>query len=556
MHGLMMDRPLLLKRLLWRAERVFGDQEVVTWRRDHPEGNHRYTYAEYGRRVRRLIRALERLGVAPGDRVGTLAWNTHRHYETYFAVPGMGAVLHTINLRLFPEQIKYVINHAKDSVLLVEEDQLELVESLRDDIPGVKAFVVMADGALPQSSLEPLYSYEELLADQEGSEDFELPELDENTAAALCFTSATTGDPKGVLYSHRSMVLHSLGLSVHGSIGVREDKSYLVISPLFHANAWGLPHACAMQGAKLVLPGRHPTPADYLGAIESEGVTHAVGAVTVGVMMREALERSERSYDLKSLEVLWLGGSAPPRSQMEWWQQHYGVDVPQGWGMTESSPLVSFTTPKRKMRTLGEEELYRVRSKQGLPLPLVEIEVLGEKGEPLPWDGRSVGEFALRGPWVARAYLDDSRSAKSFRDGWFLTGDVGVIDPDGYVQLMDRSKDLIKSGGEWISSVELENALTGHPDVAEAGVVAVPDERWQERPLAYVVRRPGAEVEAKELRDYLADRFAKWWLPDDYLFLDELPKTGVGKIDKKLLRSRYQDPASRPESEGSSKRGE
>jgi fatty-acyl-CoA synthase len=533
----MMDHQLLVHRLLWRAEHVFGDKQVIA-RTD--DGIHRYTYAQFAVRVRQLGEALAALGVRQGDRVGTLAWNTHRHYEAYFAVPSLGAVLHTVNLRLFPEQIRYVINHAGDSVLLLEPDQVPLVERLAPDLPGVRAFVVMAD-RVPDTRLRPLHAYEDLLAGCDG--DGVWPEFDENTAAAMCYTSGTTGDPKGVLYSHRSVVLHTLGLCLHGSIGVRECSTFLAISPMFHANSWGIPYAAALQGATLVLPGPHPEPRHYLELLEECRVTHAVGAVTVGVMMRDVLRSSARRYDLSSLEVLWLGGQAPPVGLIRWWRDRYGVTVPQGWGMTEASPLVTFTTLKEKHRNLDEDERDAVRAKQGLPLPLCEIKVVDEAGRELPWDGVSVGEYLLRSPWVARQYFDDVRSSQSFADGWFRTGDVGVIDHDGYVHLTDRAKDLIKSGGEWISSVELENALIAHPAVLEAAVVAVPDDKWLERPLACVVTT--GPVTEPQIRDYLADTCARWWIPDEVLVLPEIPKTGVGKFDKKALRARFADPASR-----------
>jgi fatty-acyl-CoA synthase len=538
MDGLIMDRPLLIRDLLWRAERVFGDKRVIS---RTAGDDHVYTYAEYAVRVRKLAQALSALGVRPGDRVGTVAWNTHRHYEAYFAVPCMGAVLHTVNLRLFDEQISYIINHGGDSVLLVDPDQIPLLERLAPQLPGIKAYVVLAD-TVPETTLAPAYAYEDLLAAQDG--DLEFPEFPETTASAMCYTSGTTGDPKGVLYSHRSVVLHTLGLCMHGSIGVREDAVFLAISPMFHANSWGIPFAAALQGATLVLPGPHPEPKHYLEQIDRHRVTHAVGAVTIGVMMRDLLERGDPSYDISSLQTLWLGGQAPPRSLMKWFKDNYDVVVPQGWGMTEASPLVTFTELKSKHREVSEDEIYAVRVKQGLPLPLCEVRLVDDAESELPWDGKSIGEFRLRSPWMASAYYDDPRSPASYdSQGWFRTGDVGVIDPDGYVQLTDRSKDLIKSGGEWISSVELENSLTEHPAVAEACVVAVPDEKWLERPLACVVTR--SPVTAAELSQYLHERFAKWWVPQEYLVVDEIPKTGVGKFDKKVLRARFGDQAER-----------
>lgn len=533
----MMDHQLLVHRLLWRAEHVFGDKQVIA-RTD--DGLHRYTYAQFAVRVRQLSEALAALGVRQGDRVGTMAWNTHRHYEAYFAVPCLGAVLHTVNLRLFPEQIRYVINHGRDSVLLLEPDQIPLVERLAHDLPEVRAYVVMAD-RVPQTRLSPVYAYEDLLAGCRGEGAW--PEFDENTAAAMCYTSGTTGDPKGVLYSHRSVVLHTLGLCLHGSIGVREASTFLAISPMFHANSWGIPYAAALQGATLVLPGPHPEPRHHLELIEQCQVTHAVGAVTVGVMMRDQLTAAAHRYDLSSLEVLWLGGQAPPLGLIRWWRDHYGVTVPQGWGMTEASPLVTFTELKEKHRSLDEDERDAVRAKQGLPLPLCEIKILDEAGRELPWDGVSVGEFLLRSPWVARQYFDDPRSSQNFADGWFHTGDVGVIDQDGYVRLTDRAKDLIKSGGEWISSIDIENALIAHPAVLEAAVVGVPHDKWLERPLACVVTKHS--VTEPQIREYLADRFARWWVPDEVLVLPEIPKTGVGKFDKKALRARFAEPASR-----------
>lgn len=537
MKGLMMDRPLLLKTLLWRAERVFGDQEIVS--RVEGEGRHRYTYAEYGKRVRRLAGALEGLGVGPGDRVGTLAWNTHRHFEAYFAVPCMGAVLHTINLRLFPDQIAHIINHADDRVLLLDPDLVPLVESLQEKIPGVRAFVVLS-GDVPPTRLAPVHAYEQLV--EEASPEYAFPDFDENTACGMCYTSATTGDPKGVVYSHRSTFLHTLTLCLHGNFGVREDMTLMPISPMFHVNSWGTPYAAAMQGTRLVLPGPRPDARVYVELIEAERVTHTVGAVTVGIQLRDYLQSSSEAHDLSSLQVLWLGGQAPPRGLMEWFEQRYGIYVSQGWGSTECSPLVTFTYLKRKfLPHASEDRGYEVRSKQGVPLPGVEIRVIDEQGHDLPWDGESVGEFLVRAPWVASAYYrDPQRSKESFSEGWFHIGDVGTIDPDGYVRLMDRTKDLVKSGGEWISSVDLENALMAHPGVAEAVVVGVPHEKWLERPLACVVpadrhRPPSSD----ELRAFLTERFAKWWVPDDFVYLEEIPKTGVGKFDKKRLRQEF-----------------
>lgn len=532
--GTMMDRQLLLKAFLWRAEQVYGANEVVTAVGD---ASHRYTYERYAERVRRLAGALGALGIGAGDRVGTLGWNTYRHLEAYYAVPCMGAVLHTCNLRLFPDQIAYTIKHAGDRVLLVDADQLPLLEELRSKLDGVEAFVVMSD-AVPETDLRPVHAYEELLAAATPVATF--PDLDERAAAATCYTSATTGDPKGVVYTQRSMVLHSMVAALHGSFGVREDMSLLGISPMFHANSWGLPHAAVMQGTKLVLPGAHPVASTYLRLIEEERVTHAYGAVTVGIQVREAIEAHPGAHDLSTLEVFLLGGQAPPRGLMEFYEGH-GVHVPQAWGMTEASPLASWNYLRPAIAAADRETRYAARTTQGIPLPLVELQVVDDDGRPLPWDGESVGEFVLRGPWIAGGYwADPERSAASVRDGWYHTGDVGVVRPDGYVRLVDRAKDLIKSGGEWISSVELENALMAHPKVAEAAVVSVPDDRWLERPLACVVPKATADPPTgEELRAHLAERFAKWWLPDRFEVVEEIPKTGVGKFDKKALRGRF-----------------
>ncbi len=540
--GTMMDQQLLLKTFLWRAEQVYGANEIVTAVGDD---SHRYTYERYGERVRRLAGALRGLGVGVGDRVGTLGWNTSRHLEAYYAVPCMGAVLHTCNLRLFPDQIAYTINHAGDRVLLVDPDQLALVEELRPKLETVEAFVVMAD-TWPATALDDIHGYEELLAAATPVATF--PDLDERSAAATCYTSATTGDPKGVVYTQRSMVLHSLATALHGSFGVREDMSLLAISPMFHVNSWGLPHAAVMQGTKLVLPGARPVASTYLRLIAEERVTHAYGAVTVGIQVREAIEADPAAHDLSSLEVFLLGGQAPPRGLMEFYEQH-AVDVPQAWGMTESSPLVTWNYLRPAIAAADRETRYATRTTQGIPLPLVELEVHDEDDNPLPWDGQSVGELVLRSPWVAASYsADPERSAAAVRDGWYHTGDIGVVRPDGYVRLSDRAKDLIKSGGEWISSVELENALMAHPGVAEAAVVAVPDDRWLERPLACVVPRVATDPPtAEDLRAFLAARVAKWWVPDRFELVDEIPKTGVGKFDKKVLRTRFGEPAHAPE---------
>ncbi|MGA9375929.1 MAG: long-chain fatty acid--CoA ligase [Mycobacterium sp.] len=531
----MMDTPLQLKALLWRAEHLYSHKEIIT-RTD--DGLRAYTFAEFGRQVRRLANALAQLGIGPGDRVGTLAWNSDRHLEAYFAVPCMGAVLHTINLRLSVEQVGFVIDHADDRVLLVAADQLPILSKLSERLTRVKA-VVLLSGTVPEDNplRVALLAYEDIVAG--ASDEYDFPDTDENTAAGICYTSGTTGDPKGVVYSHRSTVLHALMLCMHGSIGVDERERYVLVTPMSHVNSWGMPYGCLLQGATIVLPGDHPVGADYLEIIAHSRASVLVAAVTVGMMVRQVLEEAPPgTYDISSLHTMWLGGQAPPVDEMRWWNDNHGVEVRQGWGMTEASPLLTFCGLTTEHERYSEDQKYEVLSRQGQPLPLVELKVVDDNGDQQPWDGDTVGEILVRAPWVARSYLDDTRSVDSFTaDGWFRTGDIGRVTPDGYVVVVDRAKDLIKSGGEWISSVALENALIGHPQVREAAVVAAPDHTWIERPVAFIVAR--REVDAADLAAYLRERFPSFWVPDRFEFIAEVPKTGVGKFNKKLLRSDY-----------------
>lgn len=530
-----MDVPLQLKALLWRAEHLYGHKEIIT-RSD--DGFRTYTFAEFGRQVRRLANALAGLGIRPGDRVGTLAWNSDRHMEAYFAVPCMGAILHTINLRLSVEDIGQVINHADDRVLLIAPDQLPVLAKLSERLTRVKA-VVLLSGVVPQENplSMPMLTYEDVVTT--ASDRYDFPDVDESTAAGICYTSGTTGDPKGVVYSHRSTVLHALMLCMHGSIGVAERERYVLVTPMSHVNSWGMPYGCLLQGATIVLPGDHPVGADYLEVVDHSQASVIVAAVTVGMMMRHVLEEAAPgTYDISSLHTIWLGGQAPPVGEMRWWNDEHGVQVRQGWGMTEASPLLTFCGLTSEHDHLSDDRKYEVLSRQGQPLPLVELKLVGDQGDRQPWDGETVGEIFARSPWIARSYLDDPRSADSFTaDGWFSTGDIGHITPDGYVVVVDRTKDLIKSGGEWISSVSLENALIGHPHVREAAVVAAPDPTWLERPVAFIVVR--RHVDAADLAAYLRGRFPAFWVPDRFEFIDAIPKTGVGKFNKKLLRSEY-----------------
>jgi fatty-acyl-CoA synthase len=534
MQGLMFDSQLLLHSLLWRTERLFADKQIVT--RVGPGEYHRYTYRDFGKRTRRLGDALTTLGVAPGDRIGTLAWNHYRHLETYFGVPGIQAVLHTINLRLSPAQQKFTIDKAEDRFLIVDVDQLDLVAELLElGLPSVEAVIVLAD-AVPEHRLAiPVHSYEELLAG--GDENARFAEFDEKTASAMCFTSATTGDPKGVVYSHRAMVLQAMCLAMHDKLNMAERQIWLEVAPMFHCNGWNIPHTALLQGATLVLPGAHPTPGDYVDIIEDLGVTGMNAAVTIGTMIRDAVRASDRPRDLSSLDTLWLGGQAPSKAVMKWFNDEYACEVMQGYGMTENSPQICFFALKSTLAGRTEDEIYTLRQTQGLPIPLLQIKVVDPAtGEELPWDGVSIGDFHVRSPFTASEYYRDERTADSIVDGWLRTGDVGCIDPEGYVLLKDRSKDLIKSGGEWISTIDLENALMLHPKVAEATVVGVEDEKWLERPLACVVPSD-ASLTTEELQEHLlTEGFLKFWVPDTFLFVPEVPKTSVGKYDKKAIR--------------------
>lgn len=540
MDGLIMDEQLLLSSLLWRTERLFADKKIIT--RLETGKYHEYTYGDFAKRVRKLASALEKAGVKPGDRVGTLAWNHYRHFELYYAIPSVEAVCHTINMRLFPEQQRYIVNHAEDVMLFLDIDQIPNVEVMAaDGIDTVKQYVVLCDAdELPETALEPVMSYEEFIAT--GDDDFEFREFSERTAAAMCYTSATTGDPKGVLFTHRGIVLQTMLETSHDKLGLSEDQVWLEVAPMFHCNGWNLPHACLMQGATLVFLGVHPTDIDYVQTIEDLKVTGINAAVTVGNMIRDFVVASDRDWDLHSLKTLWLGGSAPPRAVMDWFEKTYGTWVLQGYGHTESSPQICFNHIKTTLRDEDPERIWALRLTGGLPFPLMKVRIVDDEGNELPWDGESMGNIHVRSPYTASGYYNDERTKDAIIDGWLNTGDIGAITPEGFVMLKDRQKDLIKSGGEWISSIDLENALMSHPKVREASVFAVPDEKWNERPVAAVVPVDPADTPSEdELREFLAQDFAKWWLPDRYLTVTEVPKTSVGKYDKKRLRGMVAD---------------
>ena len=480
MQGLMMDYPLTIDHILNRARRYFPENEIVTRVAD---GTHRYTWGDLGARAERLASALTRLGVGRGTRVGSFAWNSYRHMEAYFAVPCMGAVIHTINFRLAPDQLVHVINHAGDEVVLVDASVFPALAGVRDRLTTVRHVVVMDDvgQGIPADTLD----YEELLAD--ASPSFSWPELDEREAAGMCYTSGTTGHPKGCVYSHRSQVLHTLAIGLKGCIGLSESDVALVIVPMFHANAWGMPYAAAMIGMKLVLPGRFMQPSDLADLIQAERVTYIAGVPTIVAAIYQSLKHAPR--DVSSLRLVTVGGAPLPRVLLEGFERDFSAHVVQGWGMTEMSPVGSLSMLKRTMTELPSEEQTLARLKAGLPLPFVDVRIVDEGGRALPSDGQASGELQVRGPWIIGAYYDDPRNAEAFQGGWFRTGDIATVDGYGFIQIVDRTKDLVKSGGEWISSVDLENAIMGHPGVAEAAVIAVAHPKWTERPLACVVAK-------------------------------------------------------------------
>ncbi len=531
MQSTMQDAPLLISGIIRHGEYIHADKRILTVT---PEGFDVATFYQVSKRAEQLAAALVRLGVGPGDRVATFMWNNQTHMEAYIAVPCMGAVLHTLNIRLFPEQLAYIINHAEDQVIIVDSSLVPLLAKVRDQIPTVKHIIV--HGHDDSGVLGETIDYETFLTAQKPG--FEWPELDERSAAIMCYTSGTTGNPKGVVYSHRSTWLHSMASTTANSIGLSESDRCLLIVPMFHVNAWGAAYTAFFAGMELIMPQMFLQGEPIVKMIRELRPTISLGVPTIWNDVLRAAE-NDPECDFSSLRGLLAGGSAVPRVMIETFRDRYGVKMVQGWGMTETSPLAAVSIPPAG--TPADQEIdYRVKA--GRVVAGIEMRITADDGTVLPRDGKSVGEFEIRGPWITGSYfgVDDP---ERFRDGWLRTGDIGTLDGLGFMVISDRTKDVIKSGGEWISSVELETTMMAHPAVFESAVIAVPDERWQERPLCCVVLRPGTTATAEELRDFLAQRVAKWWLPERWCFIDAIPKTSVGKFDKKVLRAQYHDGA-------------
>ncbi|HEX4475453.1 MAG TPA: long-chain fatty acid--CoA ligase [Polyangiaceae bacterium] len=532
--GLMMDYPLTLTHFLERARTFFPKREIVS---RTPNGAlHRYTYADYYARTCQLAHALGKLDVKPGDRVATLSWNHYRHLEAYFAVPCTGAVLHTLNLRLHASELSYIAKHAGDSVIIVDRSLLGLLNAFKKDVPTLKHVIVVPDdGPTDDDALD----YEALIAKEPTT--FEWPVLDERSAALMCYTSGTTGVPKGVLYSHRSTSLHTLMLCMVDTKGISERDAVMPVVPMFHANAWGMAHAALAVGAKLVFPGPDLRPEAILDLMSGEHVTFAAAVPTIWLGALALLDEHPRRWDLSHVRMIAVGGAAAPVAMIDGFEKRHGIHIRHTWGMTETNPLATISRLKLGLDT-GDARELELRAKQGFVVPFVDQRHVDDEGRVLPWDGTQMGELEVRGPWVSSAYYESSEGADKFtRDGWFRTGDVVTIDAEGYVQITDRAKDVIKSGGEWISTQALENALMSHPAVLESAVFAAQHEKWGERPLAAVVFKPGKSASKAELAAHIEGQFAKWWMPDDYLFLGEIPRTSTGKFKKLELRARYGD---------------
>ena len=536
MNGLMMQQPLLISSLLVHAERHHGDQEVVSRR---VEGDiHRETYRELAARSRRMAKALAALGVNSGERVATLAWNGHRHMELYYAVSGSGAVLHTLNPRLHPDQVVYIADHAEDQVLFFDLTFLPIIEAVAGRVKTIKHFIAMTDRAhMPAASkVANLLCFEDLLQAQD--DHFEWPLFDENQASSLCYTSGTTGNPKGVLYSHRSTVLHTFAIALPDTLNCSARDTILPVVPMFHVNAWGLPYAACMMGAKLVFPGPGLDGKSLYELFETESVTLSAGVPTVWQGLLAYVEANDLKFSTMRRTV--IGGSACPPAMMHTFQERYGVQVLHAWGMTEMSPVGTAATLKSKHIRLSLEEKFAVQSTQGHAVYGVDMKIVGEDGAALPWDGKASGELLVRGPWIISTYFR-GEGGDPLVEGWFPTGDVATIDADGYMHITDRSKDVIKSGGEWIGSIDLENIAMAHPKVAMAACIAAAHPKWDERPLLVVVKKPGVELARDELLQFFDGRIAKWWTPDDVVFVDAIPLGATGKMLKNRLREQFKD---------------
>ncbi len=539
MQGMMMERPLLISSLLDHAADYYGRREVVSVTADDP--SHRTNYQEISRRAKQLANALSsRFGIKPGDRVATLAWNDYRHLEIYFGVSGMGAVCHTINPRLFADQIVYIMNHAEDRLLFTDPMFWPLVETLLPKMPKLEHVVIMTSpDAMPVPVGGNLSAYEAIIA--EHSDDFVWPSFDEATASSLCYTSGTTGHPKGVLYHHRSTVLHSLAIALPNALGLSADETLLPVVPMFHVNAWGTPYACPMTGAKMVMPGPRLDGASLYRLMDREKVTLSAGVPTIwaGLLAHCAQE----GLKLNALQKVIIGGSAAPLSMIEGFENDHDVEVLHGWGMTEMSPVGAINKLGSAHAHLTKAERQQLKLKQGRPLWGVDVKIIDGQGQPLAHDGKAAGILMVRGPWITSGYFNDDEANQEVfdREGWFSTGDIATIDGDGFLQITDRAKDVIKSGGEWISSIDLENVAVGHPAVAEAAVIGIAHPKWDERPLLIIVKCEGQEVEPADILEFLKDKVAKWWLPNDVVFVDELPHTATGKLQKTTLRDQFQD---------------
>ena len=536
MQGLMQGQPLLISAIIEHAARHHGDTEIVS--RTVEGAIHRYTYAEARRRSRKVANVLARLGVGFGDRIATLAWNGYRHFELYYGISGMGAVMHTINPRLFPDQIAWIANHAEDKVLFFDSTFLPLVESLAPQLTACKAYVLMSDASrMPgKSAIPALACYEELLAGVTAELDW--PSFDENTASSLCYTSGTTGNPKGALYSHRSTLLHAYGAALPDSLNCSARDVILPVVPMFHVNSWGLAYACPMVGAKLVLPGPQLDGRSLFDLFEAEKVTMSAGVPTVWQGLLTHVKQNDLKFS--TLKSTVIGGSSCPPAMIRTFQDDYGVQVLHAWGMTELSPLGTVCHLKARHAALPDAERFKVEVTQGRAVFGIDMKIVGADGAELPWDGKAFGDLYVKGPWVVREYFRGD-GGDPLVDGWFPTGDVANISADGYMQITDRSKDVIKSGGEWISSIDLENIAVAHPAVLQAAVIGVAHPKWDERPLLIVVKRPGTEVTREELLGYFEGKIAKWWLPDDVAFVDAIPLGATGKMLKTRLREQFRD---------------